>query len=249
MELNERIIQARKQAGLTQEQLGEKLGVSRQAVSKWESGQANPDVAYIAEMCQLFGVTSDWLLLGREDSSTPNIKFCTKCGASVQSAGTYCHMCGTHLSNPEPEQPLRENDYFLYLTGSGEYSWNVAGMVAMLFAQDWAKPTFPWDGSKIDQDKAWDIIQATPMVLCSGLTMEQAAQGKSLFQNYSHMVEIYRQRDMSEDFSETSRPSASPCYIPTPNATQSQGSHLSGGAIFGLVVLGVIVAILLMSIF
>ena len=38
MELNERIIQARKQAGLTQEQLGEKLGVSRQAVSKWESG-------------------------------------------------------------------------------------------------------------------------------------------------------------------------------------------------------------------
>ena len=38
MELNERIALARKQAGLSQEQLGEKLGVSRQAVSKWESG-------------------------------------------------------------------------------------------------------------------------------------------------------------------------------------------------------------------
>lgn len=38
MQLNERITQARKQAGLTQEQLGEALGVSRQAVSKWESG-------------------------------------------------------------------------------------------------------------------------------------------------------------------------------------------------------------------
>lgn len=38
MELNERITQARKRAHLSQEQLGERLGVSRQAVSKWESG-------------------------------------------------------------------------------------------------------------------------------------------------------------------------------------------------------------------
>ena len=65
MELNERIIQARKQAGLTQEQLGEKLGVSRQAVSKWESGQANPDVTYIMEICHLFGLSADWLLFGK----------------------------------------------------------------------------------------------------------------------------------------------------------------------------------------
>ena len=38
MSLGERISQARKRAGLSQEQLGEQLGVSRQAVSKWESG-------------------------------------------------------------------------------------------------------------------------------------------------------------------------------------------------------------------
>lgn len=40
MELKERIALARKQAGLSQEQLGKKLGVSRQAVSKWESGES-----------------------------------------------------------------------------------------------------------------------------------------------------------------------------------------------------------------
>lgn len=40
MELKERIALARKQAGLSQEQLGEKLGVSQQAVSKWESGDS-----------------------------------------------------------------------------------------------------------------------------------------------------------------------------------------------------------------
>ena len=47
MELNERIASVRKAAGLTQEQLGELVGVSRQAVSKWESGQAVPDALTI----------------------------------------------------------------------------------------------------------------------------------------------------------------------------------------------------------
>lgn len=63
MQLNERIIHARKQAGMTQEQLGEALGVSRQAVSKWESGQANPDVTYVIKMCELFRLSADWLVL------------------------------------------------------------------------------------------------------------------------------------------------------------------------------------------
>ena len=39
-------------AGLTQEQLGELLGVTRQAVSKWESGQTTPDAATIAALCE-----------------------------------------------------------------------------------------------------------------------------------------------------------------------------------------------------
>ena len=51
MEWNERIAAARKAAGLTQEALGEKLGVSRQAVSKWESGQAVPDLDTVAKLC------------------------------------------------------------------------------------------------------------------------------------------------------------------------------------------------------
>ena len=48
MELKDRIAAVRKAAGLTQEQLGELLGVTRQAVSKWESGQTTPDAATIA---------------------------------------------------------------------------------------------------------------------------------------------------------------------------------------------------------
>ena len=59
MEWNERIAAARKAAGLTQEALGEKLGVSRQAVSKWESGQAVPDLDTVAKLCLALGFSAD----------------------------------------------------------------------------------------------------------------------------------------------------------------------------------------------
>ena len=71
MELKDRIAQARKAAGLSQEQLGEKLGVSGQAVSEWESGAVSPDAAALAAMCRELGVSADWLLLGEEPDGTP----------------------------------------------------------------------------------------------------------------------------------------------------------------------------------
>ena len=95
MTLGERITLSRKRAGLSQEQLGEKLGVSRQAVSKWESNQSNPDVAYVAEMCRLFGVSSDWLLLGREERQESAPARCPECQAIVTGLDRFCPNCGT----------------------------------------------------------------------------------------------------------------------------------------------------------
>ena len=69
MEWNERIAVARKAAGLTQEALGEKLGVSRQAVIKWESGQAVPDLDTVAKLCLALGFSADYLLFGREETA------------------------------------------------------------------------------------------------------------------------------------------------------------------------------------
>lgn len=65
MILADRIIDERKKAGWSQEELAAKLGVSRQAVSKWEGAQATPDLQRIVQMAGLFGVTTDYLL--RED--------------------------------------------------------------------------------------------------------------------------------------------------------------------------------------
>lgn len=73
MDMAGRIIKLRKQNGLSQEQFGDKLNVSRQAVSKWESGQTTPDLEYIINMCELFSITTDYLLLGKEDNLKDSI--------------------------------------------------------------------------------------------------------------------------------------------------------------------------------
>ena len=62
--LADRIQQLRREHGLSQEQLAEKLNVSRQAVSKWESAQAQPELDKIIALSELFCVTTDYLLKG-----------------------------------------------------------------------------------------------------------------------------------------------------------------------------------------
>lgn len=64
MDLAQRIQHLRKEKGLSQEELAEALGVSRQAVSKWESTQSTLDVEKIVAMSRYFAVTTDYLLMG-----------------------------------------------------------------------------------------------------------------------------------------------------------------------------------------
>lgn len=60
--LGKRISELRKEKGLTQDELSEKLGVSPQAVSKWENGLSYPDITLLPAIAELFGVTVDELL-------------------------------------------------------------------------------------------------------------------------------------------------------------------------------------------
>lgn len=66
MNFSEKLLTLRKAKDLTQEQLAEKLDVSRQSVSKWESGQATPDLEKIVEISAIFDVTTDYLLKSSE---------------------------------------------------------------------------------------------------------------------------------------------------------------------------------------
>ncbi len=66
MTIGAKIQNLRKQRGMSQEQLAEALGVSRQAVSKWEAEQSVPDIDKIISICDYFGVTTDYILRNAE---------------------------------------------------------------------------------------------------------------------------------------------------------------------------------------
>lgn len=62
----ERLYTLRKERGLSQEDLANEVGVSRQAVQKWESGAAQPSLDKLTALARYFGVTLDWLVNGEE---------------------------------------------------------------------------------------------------------------------------------------------------------------------------------------
>ena len=69
MNIADRIQQLRKSKGISQEELADKVGVSRQAVSKWESEQSTPDIEKVILLSDYFDVTTDFLLKGIEPVS------------------------------------------------------------------------------------------------------------------------------------------------------------------------------------
>lgn len=80
MILAEKIILLRKKSGWSQEELAEQLGISRQSVSKWESGASIPNLDKILEMSGLFGVSTDYLLKDEieEQGIVGGMDFCEK---------------------------------------------------------------------------------------------------------------------------------------------------------------------------
>ena len=67
----DKLIDLRKKSGWSQEELAEKLNVSRQAVSKWEGAQSIPDMSRIIQLSELFGVSTDYLLKDKLEQTEP----------------------------------------------------------------------------------------------------------------------------------------------------------------------------------
>ena len=80
MDIAEKIIKLRKANGWSQEDLAEKLYVSRQTISRWENGTALPDAENVLQISKLFNVTTDYLLNNdyKSDSDIPAVKTATK---------------------------------------------------------------------------------------------------------------------------------------------------------------------------
>ena len=62
MTFSEKLMDLRRRAGMSQEQLADRLGVTRQSVSKWESGTAMPELVKLISLSEIFGVSVDYLV-------------------------------------------------------------------------------------------------------------------------------------------------------------------------------------------
>ena len=86
MTLSEKLQNLRKAAGLSQEQLAERLNVTRQAVSKWETGEGKPDIDNLLPLAKLLGTTVDYLL--DDGAAEPRqSESCTETPPQTESVG------------------------------------------------------------------------------------------------------------------------------------------------------------------
>lgn len=230
LELKDRIALARKQAGLSQEQLGERLGVSRQAVSKWESGQANPDVDYLARMCDVLEVSSDWLLLGREPEAAPTPAPCPGCGQRLEPGARFCPHCGRALAGASAPAT-----YTLMLTDHGEFAYQTYLAVSRLSQMDYAQKDAAWN-CPLSQEEVGPIVNSVPVILCRGLSQSEVSHALSLFSNTPAPPLVYRDSD-----GDTVEQLQNALPVPSVNF---RDAGQKGGMSFGMTVLAVIVGII-----
>ena len=104
MNFNEKLVTLRKDKGMSQDALAEKLGVSRQAVSKWELGTAMPETKNIVQLAEIFCVAIDYMMNYTPHSKTEDLKYIFKKYSSTiyfvfYEAFTLTYMlCLAHLS-------------------------------------------------------------------------------------------------------------------------------------------------------
>ncbi len=69
MALGEKLLELRRKKNLSQEEVAEKLGVTRQTISKWETNQTTPDFDKIAPLCNMYSISTDELLTGKKNNN------------------------------------------------------------------------------------------------------------------------------------------------------------------------------------
>ena len=123
MTFSEKLYKLRREKTYSQDDLAELLDVSRQSISKWESGQSMPETSKIIQISNIFNVSIDELLKdnielpheektdqlitkAEEKPAEAEFVFCTECGKKNRADSNFCGYCGkTIYRRPEPMKP------------------------------------------------------------------------------------------------------------------------------------------------
>ncbi len=129
MKIGEKIARCRKRKGMSQEELAEQLELSRQAVSRWETGTAVPDTEKVILLSRLFGVTTDYLLLDELEEPDGILPVAEK------------------GEEPSPQRdPIKERWRRLRIVCGifGLLAGLALSILALIMAGDWARSTDWW---------------------------------------------------------------------------------------------------------
>ena len=113
MNISEKILKLRKEKGLSQEAFAEKLGVSRQSVSKWESGGTLPDIDKIIAMSELFGVSTDYLLKDEAPETETATEEAPEETAEVTAENGDNTDDTEYIPAPAEEKPVQKKNFAL----------------------------------------------------------------------------------------------------------------------------------------
>lgn len=120
MILADKIIELRKKSGMTQDELAEKLGVSRQSVSKWEGAQSTPDLARILKLAEIFSVSTDVLLKDELELEQ-----------NIPTEGAETAFVKAHVETEPPLRPVSMAEAVEYLEKNSKKAFLVALGVAL----------------------------------------------------------------------------------------------------------------------
>ena len=118
VETANRLVQLRKKRGYSQEELAEKLGLSRQAVSKWERAEASPDTDNLIALSKLYGITLDELITGCSSGKEANEEQADKTD-SGEKKKEYVHigLGGVHVENEKDSVHMNPGDKKINVNG------------------------------------------------------------------------------------------------------------------------------------
>lgn len=189
MNLSEKLIALRKEKGMSQEKLAELLNVSRQAVSKWETSESQPDLAKLLLLSDVFGVTLDELC-GREPahidkpqsgSGKSRVRFHWLCalmlviGLTAGAAGGILFTKNVISAAPEQTQANEPLAYGVTISSftaypTENYSYQMKRNITLVFSPSIANDSFSYKVVKTDSGGSsvvYDAVYSHGVCTCS----------------------------------------------------------------------------------
>lgn len=230
--LGQRIAKRRKMLSISQETFGEKLGVSRQAASKWESDAAIPEIDKLITMSKLFGVSVGWLL-GTEESTLPAAEEPPELSQQIQLTFQPPQPQSTPPSEAEPPepadfetlpQPKQRHPWLITVCAVATAVSILLSLLSMAMYDQLAKKIAQSASEPTTQDPAIAELQEKLGKLKDEVAMKQAQVDRSIEKLALAQV---RQDNVNDDIREFMEMYGDGTKIPTPDTLLPVYENLS----------------------